>query len=215
MTQRILSPAAPVKVRLLQDAIYSEDDDLWELLQRYRQHLQDYFRELGLGNGPAALQRLDRDVLERAGITHVFYLQGMNDIGGGASAAQVISAIQQIIDRVHAKGLAIIGILLREQLLHFDQTIHDEPRLVVSRSDLAVLAAPFFPNTTDEIRSDRRIDGAITKAEEFGLLRKLPGSEGDERYEVRRIVKARFPLETLKQLRDQLVSTDSDHGEPS
>src|SRR5438132_6937114 len=32
----------------------------------------------GGGNGPAALQRLDRDVLERAGITHVFYLQGMN-----------------------------------------------------------------------------------------------------------------------------------------
>src|SRR5207247_3353169 len=37
----------------------------------------------GGGNGPAALQRLDRDVLERAGATHVFYLQGMNDIGGG------------------------------------------------------------------------------------------------------------------------------------
>lgn len=63
----------------------------------------------GGGNGPAAQQRLDRDVLERAGATHVFYFQGMNDIGAGASAAQVISGIQQIIDRVHAKGLAIIG----------------------------------------------------------------------------------------------------------
>jgi lysophospholipase L1-like esterase len=63
----------------------------------------------GGGNGPAALQRIDRDVLERAGATHVIFLQGMNDIGGGATAAQITSAIQQIIDRVHAKGLSIFG----------------------------------------------------------------------------------------------------------
>jgi lysophospholipase L1-like esterase len=62
----------------------------------------------GGGNGPATLQRLDRDVLERAGATRVLYLQGMNDIGGGATAAQVTSAMQ-LIDRVHAKGLTIIG----------------------------------------------------------------------------------------------------------
>jgi lysophospholipase L1-like esterase len=63
----------------------------------------------GGGNGPATLERLDRDVLERAGVTHVFYLQGMNDIGGGASAEQVTTAMQQVIDRVHAKGLSILG----------------------------------------------------------------------------------------------------------
>jgi lysophospholipase L1-like esterase len=63
----------------------------------------------GGGNGPATLDRLDRDVFDRAGATHVLYLQGMNDIGGGATAAQVTAAIQQVIDRVHAKGLSIIG----------------------------------------------------------------------------------------------------------
>jgi len=63
----------------------------------------------GGGNGPAALERFDRDVLERAGASHVFFLQGMNDIGGGATAPQIISAMQQIIDRAHAKGLRIIG----------------------------------------------------------------------------------------------------------
>jgi lysophospholipase L1-like esterase len=55
------------------------------------------------------LDRLDRDVLERAGATHVLYLQGMNDIGGGAGAEQVTAAMQQVIDRVHAKGLSIVG----------------------------------------------------------------------------------------------------------
>lgn len=61
------------------------------------------------GNGPPGLERLDRDVLERAGATHVIFFEGTNDIAGGATAAQVIAATQQIIDRVHAKGLSIIG----------------------------------------------------------------------------------------------------------
>ena len=63
----------------------------------------------GGGNGPPTLQRLERDVLERAGATHVIFLQGMNDIGGGAGAAQVTAAMQQVIDRVHARGLRIVG----------------------------------------------------------------------------------------------------------
>ena len=63
----------------------------------------------GGGNGPPTLQRLERDVLERAGATHVIFLQGMNDIGGGNSAAQITAAMQQIIDRVHARGLKIAG----------------------------------------------------------------------------------------------------------
>lgn len=63
----------------------------------------------GGGNGPPLLQRLDRDVLERAGATHVVFQQGMNDIGGGATAAQVTAAMQLVIDRVHARGLRIVA----------------------------------------------------------------------------------------------------------
>lgn len=64
------------------------------------------------GNGPPGLERLDRDVLERASVTHVIFFEGTNDINGGATAVQVITATQQIIDRVHAKGLSIIGVTI-------------------------------------------------------------------------------------------------------
>ena len=43
----------------------------------------------GGGNGPPLLQRLERDVLEREGAKYVIFLQGMHDIGGGATAAQM------------------------------------------------------------------------------------------------------------------------------
>jgi lysophospholipase L1-like esterase len=64
------------------------------------------------GNGPAGLVRLERDVLDRAGATHVIFFEGTNDITGGATADQVIASMQQIIDRVRAKGLSIIGVTI-------------------------------------------------------------------------------------------------------
>ena len=61
------------------------------------------------GNGPAAVLRLDNDVLARAGITAVIFYEGTNDITGNATTAQLIAGLQQVIDRVHAKGIPIYG----------------------------------------------------------------------------------------------------------
>jgi len=61
------------------------------------------------GNGPSAVTRLDNDVLDRAGIRWVIFYEGTNDITGGATPAQLIAGLQQVIDRVHKKGIPIIG----------------------------------------------------------------------------------------------------------
>jgi lysophospholipase L1-like esterase len=69
------------------------------------------------GGSPSALSRLDRDVLSQPGVTHVIFLEGINDIGGARqqplpSAAELIAAHQQIVDRAHARGLKIFGATL-------------------------------------------------------------------------------------------------------
>jgi lysophospholipase L1-like esterase len=64
------------------------------------------------GTGPAAIDRLDRDVLDRAGVTHVIFFEGTNDIQRNATATQVITGAQEVIDRVHAAGLRIIGVTI-------------------------------------------------------------------------------------------------------
>jgi lysophospholipase L1-like esterase len=69
-------------------------------------------RILQAGVGPAAIDRLDRDVLDRAGVTHVIFFEGTNDIIQGATAAEVIAGTRQIIDRVHAKGVKVIGVTM-------------------------------------------------------------------------------------------------------
>lgn len=64
------------------------------------------------GNGPLAVDRLDRDVLARSGASTVIFFEGTNDVAGGATADEVIEGAQQIIDRVKAAGLEIIGVTM-------------------------------------------------------------------------------------------------------
>jgi lysophospholipase L1-like esterase len=61
------------------------------------------------GNGPAAVLRLDNDVLDRAGISAVIFYEGTNDITGNATTAQLIAGLQAVIDRVHARGIPVFG----------------------------------------------------------------------------------------------------------
>ena len=55
------------------------------------------------------VERLDRDVLSHHGVTHVVLFMGTNDIRRNATAAQVIAGMQDIIRRVKARGVKIIG----------------------------------------------------------------------------------------------------------
>jgi lysophospholipase L1-like esterase len=75
--------------------------------------------------GPAAVDRLDRDVLGLSGLTHVIWLEGINDLGAGygqgASAtplfenpvihtpANIIAGYQNVVGRLHAKGIKVYG----------------------------------------------------------------------------------------------------------
>ena len=58
------------------------------------------------------IERLDRDVLSHSGVTHVVLFMGTNDIRREASAAQVIAGMENIIQRVRAERLKIIGVTI-------------------------------------------------------------------------------------------------------
>jgi lysophospholipase L1-like esterase len=66
------------------------------------------------GAGVSALARFDRDVLVQPGAKYVVVLESINDIGIGRSsavpsAADLIAAHRQLIERAHAHGLQIYG----------------------------------------------------------------------------------------------------------
>ena len=77
-------------------------------------------RVLADGAGVSALARFDRDVLAQPGATHVFVLEGINDLGIGAlfmdgprpTTAQLIAGHRQLIARAHSRGLKILAATL-------------------------------------------------------------------------------------------------------
>jgi lysophospholipase L1-like esterase len=73
----------------------------------------DYSTQKPFPGGPAALDRLDRDVLGLSGVTSVIWLEGINDFSrnGTASTEAVIDGIKRGVARIRAKlpGVRVIG----------------------------------------------------------------------------------------------------------
>lgn len=63
-------------------------------------------------DSPPGLERLERDVLTHHGVTHVILFMGTNDIRREAPAEQVIAGMQEIVKRVKARGLRIVGVTI-------------------------------------------------------------------------------------------------------
>ncbi len=78
-------------------------------------------RVVNEGYGPAAIARIDRDVLSQTGVRYVIVLEGINDIGrlhrlqepgDEITAQQLEFGYRQIADAAHAHGIKAIGATL-------------------------------------------------------------------------------------------------------
>jgi lysophospholipase L1-like esterase len=122
-------------------------------------------RLLGDGGSPGALSRLDRDILSFAGVSHVIVLEGINDIrraddsGEEGTADNLVAGYRQMIGRLHARGIKVIGATLTP----YEGTARQTPR------GLAAVA-----RVNELIRSGNLFDGVI----DFYPALEDPGSPG-------------------------------------
>lgn len=66
--------------------------------------------------GPAAVDRLDRDVLGLSGLTDVIWLEGINDLGAGHPTTDIIAGYQNVVSRLHAQGIKVYGATMTSAL---------------------------------------------------------------------------------------------------
>jgi lysophospholipase L1-like esterase len=59
--------------------------------------------------GPAATDRLDRDVLGLSGLTDVIWLEGINDLGAGHTPDAIIAGYQDVVGRLHARNIKVFA----------------------------------------------------------------------------------------------------------
>lgn len=81
----------------------------------------DYTVAEPFSGGPSALSRLDRDVISLSGVTHVIWLEGINDLGksgGTLKAEPVITGLREGAARLRASlpGVVLIGATLTSAL---------------------------------------------------------------------------------------------------
>jgi lysophospholipase L1-like esterase len=73
--------------------------------------------------GDAGVLRFGRDAVEQPGVTDIVVLEGVNDIGAGATAAQLIDALSRLVQQAHARCIRIIGATITP----FRNSVYDTP----------------------------------------------------------------------------------------
>jgi lysophospholipase L1-like esterase len=63
----------------------------------------------GVTGGDSAAKRFPRDALEQSGVRWIIIFEGVNDLGGGASASSITAAYDKFIQQAHDKKLLIYG----------------------------------------------------------------------------------------------------------
>lgn len=180
---------AGVAIRLLQGAVYHEEDASgWEMLFKHRQQLTEYFGTLAL--------RLILD--EGDGMA---YLRPVED----ASHPDESAAVPRLFRRQPLSyDATLLCVLLREELLRFEEEELQSGRCVVQQRALLDAWRSFFPPDRDEVKLHRALSAAFRKLEDLKLV-KLFEREPPS-WEIRRILKARLHLVELERLKTALAS---------
>ncbi len=172
-----------VKAHLLREPLYIEEQELWQTLAQSRGDIAHFFRQIG--------QELV-----------------VSESDGYAFLRQIEPPAGEKIPRVSQRRRlgyepTLLLVFLRDELDRFDRLPEASSTLFVSGDQMREFAANFLRQTSDEKRDRRVLDGAIERLVELSFLRR--SSTDDDRFEVKRIVKARLTPDQLENIRDRLL----------
>ncbi len=177
-------PWASAAIRLLQGIVYHDDaGDAWECILSGVTPLSDYFARIGLllivneDDGFAYLRQIDPETLPTE----------------YPSIPKLFRSVRLTFEA------SLLCVLLRDELRRFDEEIHRDGRCVVLQSSLLEIWQTLVPGEQDDVRANRNLGGQLRKLEELKFVRQFEKDPAS--WEVRRILKARLPLQELERLR--------------
>ena len=177
-------------VRLLQGALYAEEEAAWNVLLSNESELTDYFLRIGLvliidrGDGLAYLRQLG-DHERTAGYERLPRLLRRTPLGYEAT---------------------LLCVLLRDEYRRFEDEDVDNDRCVIEVDVLFDAWKSFFPADSDEVQCRRRLVTTLRRLEELKFVKEFQSEP--EAWEVRKLLKARLPIEELESLRERLLAAE-------
>ena len=199
-------PESLAAIRLLQVVVYSNDKKPWDQVLTYRSNLEDYFARVGL-----ALVVDENDGLA--------YLRQWSD--------DERDAMDVVLPRLFRRtplnyDVSLLCVLLRDELRRWEDEDFDNTRCAVTIDSLFEIWKTMQPRSMDEVQCRKSLSATMKKLEQMSFVQKFGG---DDEYEIKRILKARLPMEKLTMLRDQMkdyiekinatAESPSDDAEPA
>lgn len=179
-----------VAVNLLQGVIYEEQADLWSLLLSNESDLSEYFCEIGLTL-----------IIDRAeGIAYLRQFGDEERTGGYERLPRLFKKTPL------SYKPTLLCVLLREEYRKFEEEDLDNERCVIEVDSLFELWKSCFPANSDEVILRKQLITALNQLEKIKFVATLKEEPGS--WEVRKLLKARIPIDELEHLRDRLIANE-------
>jgi Domain of unknown function (DUF4194) len=186
ITYTKILPYAPVFVRMLKGPVEYLDKSVWERLLQYKKEFAAFLLPLGL-----ALVLDEQD-----GYAYIRH----------AAAEDEGDEISWVQRRSYTYEESILLVLLREMMAEFEVGDSGSRELVRKRREIKEYAELFFREKASRMKFLREMDRLIDKMAELGFLHLAEPHEvpDEERFRIRKIIKAKVDSEVLQQFLDQL-----------
>ena len=182
------APYAAIVIKLLQGTLEA-DDSAWSLLLDYRIAVREHFESFGVA--------LHLDEVE--GYAYLTQPEAEDD------EVEEVEDLPRLVRRQKLSyNATLLCVLLRERLVQFDQRELRSIQAVVSKGDIQGMLTLFLEEHTDEKQLLRTVDALIRQVTDLGFLKKLSGD--DERYEIRRIIRAKLSADDLVEIKEKLAA---------
>lgn len=177
-------PYALAVIKLFQGVVNNDDKVAWNCLIQYQQDIKLFFSGIGI------------EVFVQESEGFAFLKQKVSEPGQEDS-------IPHIIEKRHLNyNITLLSVLLFEKLIEFDMKSGDSTRLIIDREEIKDSVRIFLPEASNEAKLIDKIDKDINKLVEIGFLRQL--STSPNKFEVRRILKAKIPADSLLEIKEKL-----------
>ncbi len=178
-------PESLAAIRLLQGVVYSTDAAAWQQVLTYRSDLEDYFGRIGL-------------VLIVAEDDGIAYLRQRTDEERDSDG----DALPRLMTRTPLSlNVTMLCVILRDEYRRFEDVDLDNTRCTVTVDDLLPTWKSMQPSKHDDVKNRETLVATMRKIEKMSIVGKF--GEADE-YEIKPILKARMPIDSLVELKDQM-----------
>jgi hypothetical protein len=177
-------PYALAVIKLFQGVVNNDDKTAWNCLIQYQQEIKLFFSGIGI------------EVFVQESEGFAFLRQRVRDSDQDDSLPSLLRKDQLTYP------VTLLSVLLYEKLIEFDMKGGDSTRLIIDREEIKDTVRIFLPEASNEANLIDKVDKNINKLVEIGFLRPL--STSPNKFEVRRILKAKIPAESLLEIKERL-----------